>query len=305
MSIEIRFAKASDAPALHDVIRAAFGARPAVDPPADALQDTVDDVRAAIESGAGVIVERDGIPVAGLLVEFDGPAATLRRVAVVPEAAGAGVGVQMVATTLLALADMDLRRVEVVARSEFPKNIQWWERAGFRRARAVANGWILERSLPVAVRVPDADAMRTLGRRLAGVLRAGDVIVASGPLGAGKTTLTQGIGEGLDVEGPVISPTFVLSRVHRSRRGGPSLVHVDAYRLGSPDELQDIDLQESLADAVTLVEWGRGVAEWLSDEPLEIDIQRSDDPADDERVVHLFGIGTRWDGVLESFREHA
>lgn len=305
MSFSIRFAESSDAPAIHDVIRAAFGARPALDPPAEALSDTVDDIRLAIEQGAGVLVERDGAPIAGLLIGIDDDLATLRRVSVTPEAAGSGVGVQMVATTLVALADMGLRRVRAAARSEFPGNIRWWERAGFAKEQQLAHGWMLARRLPVAIRVPDADAMRALGRRLAAVLHAGDVIVATGALGAGKTTLTQGIGAGLDVEGPVISPTFVLSRIHPSRTGGPALVHVDAYRLSSPEELIDIDLQETLAQSVTIVEWGRGLAEGLAPERLEIDIQRSDDPSDDERTVYLFGIGKRWVGVLEQFREDA
>lgn len=142
---------------------------------------------------------------------------------------------------------------------------------------------------------PDADAMRALGARLASLLRAGDVIIATGELGAGKTTLTQGIGAGLDVAGPVISPTFVLSRIHHARSGGPDLVHVDAYRLGSFAEVEDLDLEESLPEAVTLVEWGEGVAEDLADDRLEIRIERGDDPDDERRTVIITGVGPRWD----------
>ncbi|MFC2689328.1 MAG: tRNA (adenosine(37)-N6)-threonylcarbamoyltransferase complex ATPase subunit type 1 TsaE, partial [Propionibacterium freudenreichii] len=110
----------------------------------------------------------------------------------------------------------------------------------------------------------------------------------------GKTTLAQGLGVGLHVDGPVISPTFVLARNHHSSVGGPDLVHVDAYRMGSAAELEDIDLDSSMADSVTLVEWGAGLAEGLADDRLDIDIVRSADPADDTRVVYLRGHGARW-----------
>ncbi|MFC4563137.1 tRNA (adenosine(37)-N6)-threonylcarbamoyltransferase complex ATPase subunit type 1 TsaE [Nocardiopsis mangrovi] len=134
-------------------------------------------------------------------------------------------------------------------------------------------------------------AMRALGRRLGRLLRAGDVLILSGPLGAGKTTLTQGIGEGLDVRGPVTSPTFVISRIHPSLSGGPALVHVDAYRLGDSVEIDDLDLDSELPHSVTIVEWGAGVAEELSDDRLEIVIERR---ADDTRVLRLTGVGARW-----------
>src|ERR671914_276392 len=117
-----------------------------------------------------------------------------------------------------------------------------------------------------------AQAMRDLGVRLAGVLRAGDLVVLSGGLGAGKTTLTQGIGEGLKVRGPITSPTFVIAREHPSLSGGPPLVHVDAYRLGGLAEVDDLDLDASLDEAVTVVEWGEGLAEGLADSRLEVRI---------------------------------
>jgi tRNA threonylcarbamoyladenosine biosynthesis protein TsaE len=139
------------------------------------------------------------------------------------------------------------------------------------------------------VRVPTAEAMRELGRRLAAVLRAGDLVLLSGPLGAGKTTLTQGLGDGLKVRGPITSPTFVIARVHPSLAGGPALVHADAYRLGGIDELDDLDLD--LQDAVTVVEWGEDIAEGLSEDRLEVVIGRSDS---EERTVTLTGVGARW-----------
>ena len=123
-----------------------------------------------------------------------------------------------------------------------------------------------------------------LGASLGRSLRAGDVVVLSGPLGAGKTVLAKGIAQAMDVEGPVISPTFVLARVHRARRAGaPAMVHVDLYRLldqTSVDlltELDSLDLDTDLDDAVVVVEWGEGVAERLSDSHLDIRLERAAD----------------------------
>ncbi|AMO60256.1 YjeE family ATPase [Mycolicibacterium phlei] len=123
-----------------------------------------------------------------------------------------------------------------------------------------------------------------LGVRLGAQLRAGDVVVLSGPLGAGKTVLAKGIAQALDVEGPVISPTFVLARVHRARRpGAPAMIHVDLYRLlDDPEvdllaELDSLDLDTDLEDAVVVVEWGEGLAERLSDSHLDVRLERTND----------------------------
>ena len=129
------------------------------------------------------------------------------------------------------------------------------------------------------------------------MVRAGDLIIASGDLGAGKTTLTQGLGAGMGVAGAIISPTFVLSRVHPSTVGGPALVHVDAYRLSDFAELEDLDLEVSFDDSVTLVEWGAGIAEGLASDYLEVDIRRSLDPEDETRWIFLTPIGDRWISV--------
>ncbi len=118
-----------------------------------------------------------------------------------------------------------------------------------------------------------ADQMRDLGRRLARMLKAGDLVVLSGPLGAGKTTLAQGIGAGLGVRGPVTSPTFVIARVHPNLGTGPDLVHADAYRLGSRAEVDDLDLDADLATSVTVVEWGEGLVEELAPDFLQVGIQ--------------------------------
>jgi len=182
----------------------------------------------------------------------------------------------------------------------------------------------------VSVEVPTSGQMRALGRSLAGLLRAGDLIILSGGLGAGKTTLTQGIGDGLGVRGPITSPTFVIARLHPPVPGAaggtgaasgtavpgevsadlasprPPLVHADAYRLGSSLELDDLDLDTDTAAAVTVVEWGEGLAEGLAADRLEISItpqpgnggdDLADPLADLPRTVRISAVGARWEGV--------
>ena len=164
--------------------------------------------------------------------------------------------------------------------------------------------------------VGDPDAMHELGRRLGGRLRAGDLVILTGPLGAGKTTLTRGIGEGLGIRGPVTSPTFVLARTHPSLIEGPPLVHVDAYRLGSALELDDLDID--FAGSVVVAEWGEGLLDGVSDSVLEIVIERPSGAAadggqpaqsaaapDDEiseeplepRTLTFSTVGKRWEGA--------
>jgi tRNA threonylcarbamoyladenosine biosynthesis protein TsaE len=139
---------------------------------------------------------------------------------------------------------------------------------------------------------PTADDTRAIGARLAAVLRAGDLVLLTGPLGAGKTVLVQGIGAGLGVSGRIASPTFVIARVHP---GPLPLVHVDAYRLGSLAEVDDLDLDMDAADVVTVVEWGAGVAEQLADARLEIVIERDKHAADPEtRALRLQPHGSDW-----------
>lgn len=144
--------------------------------------------------------------------------------------------------------------------------------------------------------VTSPEQMRELGLRLAGLLRAGDLVMLTGELGAGKTTLTRGLGEGLGVRGAVTSPTFVIARVHPSLVDGPPLVHVDAYRLsGGLDDMEDLDLDVSLPESVIVVEWGEGKVEDLTDDRLEILIHRAvGDTTDEVRHVTLTGLGDRW-----------
>ena len=126
----------------------------------------------------------------------------------------------------------------------------------------------------ITVATGDADETRGLGVRIACLLRAGDLVMLSGGLGAGKTTLAQGIGAALGVRGRVSSPTFIIARVHPSLADGPDLIHVDAYRITSLEEIDALDLDSSLDRAVTLVEWGEEKVEALSPDRLEIQVMR-------------------------------
>lgn len=138
----------------------------------------------------------------------------------------------------------------------------------------------------------DADETAAFGAALAAVVRQGDVLVMTGGLGAGKTTMTRGLGAALDVRGDVTSPTFVIAREHPPLGDGPALVHVDAYRLAGFGELDDLDLDTSLDDAVTVVEWGAGMAEGLSENRLHITLVGLDD-----RIVTIETAGPRWADV--------
>ena len=142
----------------------------------------------------------------------------------------------------------------------------------------------------IAIATPDE--MFALGANLGVALKAGDLILINGPLGAGKTLLTQGIGSALGING-ITSPTFVISRVHQ---GTLPLIHVDAYRLLIDGQanlyLDDLDLDSALPGSVTVVEWGGAEAARLSEDRLEIDIDRSEEV----RQVSAVGIGARWAG---------
>ena len=153
-------------------------------------------------------------------------------------------------------------------------------------------------SVSLVVDLSTVDQTWAFGVRLAGLLRGGDLLVLTGPLGAGKTALTQGIGAGLGVLGGVTSPTFVIARVHRpdpAQGGRIPLVHVDAYRLGgSADpraEIDDLDLDASADEAVTVVEWGEGMVEQLADAHLLVRLDRRDD---DTRRIELLPVRGDW-----------
>jgi tRNA threonylcarbamoyl adenosine modification protein YjeE len=141
-------------------------------------------------------------------------------------------------------------------------------------------------------RIQDPDHMHLLGLAISKALRAGDLLLLNGPLGAGKTTLTRGIGEGLGAQGTVQSPTFVLARTHRTAVG-PKLVHVDAYRLNSAVELDDLDID--FANSIVVVEWARDYVDGIADHFLQVDINRESE--DESRLVNISGVGKRWEGV--------
>lgn len=150
---------------------------------------------------------------------------------------------------------------------------------------------------PLEVRLDDVEGTRALGARLAADLRAGDLVVLSGPLGAGKTSLTQGLGAALGVRGQVTSPTFVLARVHR---GPLPLLHVDAYRLREGDaraDLDDLELDDDLPHSVTVVEWGEGVVEAITPSRLHVTLRRGDGTTEtgtDHRTARVRAVGARW-----------
>jgi tRNA threonylcarbamoyladenosine biosynthesis protein TsaE len=152
----------------------------------------------------------------------------------------------------------------------------------------------------MAVSLPTPADTHAFGRRLAQLLRPGDLLVLTGPLGAGKTALTQGIGAGLEVPGRVVSPTFVIARVHRG--GRIPLVHVDAYRLGSLAEVDDLDLDVELADSVTVVEWGAGLVEQLAEARLVVEISRL--PDSEQRAVTLMAEGGDWPARLAALGQY-
>jgi tRNA threonylcarbamoyladenosine biosynthesis protein TsaE len=293
----VRLVGPEEAPTVLRIVRAAFSTRPVLDPPADALGETEETIATALGHGGLVASYDDGSEVGTLVLDPRGSTLWLRRVGVLPEVRDHGVATALVEEALgraTGFAD-----VAVLAREELPQTSRFWREHGFVPVGGTSPYIELRRPAPHTYDAPDAESMRTLGSRLAAGLRAGDVVVLSGSLGAGKTTFTQGLGAGLGVRGDVTSPTFVISRVHPSLGDGPHLVHVDAYRLGGVAELDDLDLDTSLEDAVTVVEWGEGIAEGLADDRVEVRIERAlaDVAVEDDldpRRVRIAPVGHRW-----------
>lgn len=282
------------------VILEAFSRRPVLAPPAPALLESEETVADALRDGGGLVADVGGRAVgACLLHERDtarGRSLELRRVSVRPAAQSLGVARALVEAAEVIAADRGLARVHLTAREELPETVEFWRRLGYTEVERAGSVLTMARELPVRRDAEQAEDTRDLGRRLAASLRPGDLVLLSGDLGAGKTTFTQGLGAGLGVRGDVTSPTFVLSRIHPSLTGGPALVHVDAYRLGGIDELDDLDLDVSLEDSVTVVEWGGGVAEGLAEDRLEVEIARSSSADDERRTVTVTPVGARWVG---------
>lgn len=298
MSLDIREVGREAAHEVRQVVRAAFEARPLLDPPPAALTEEPEELAELLDKRGGLLAVLDGEPVGALVLDPVGSSMYLRRFGVDPRAQGHGVAGKLVEVAVDASEGFD--DLTVVAREELPATVAFWERRGFREIRRYSPFVELRRPLNTFLYdVPDADSMRALGESLAAQLRPGDLVVLSGELGAGKTTFTQGVGTGLDVRGEVTSPTFVIARVHPPNGAGPGLVHVDAYRLGGIDELDDLDLDTSLEDSVTVVEWGEGIAEGLAESRLEVRIIRAlahDEhaPGLDPRRVLMTPVGPRW-----------
>jgi tRNA threonylcarbamoyladenosine biosynthesis protein TsaE len=281
------------------VIHATFSGRPVLDPPSTALEETRESVAAALDAHGGLVAEREGEVVGALLFAPHGRLLGLRRVGVLAEARHHGVAHLLAEKAAEVAAARGYAGLVLEARAELPDTVRFWLRNSYVEVDRDGPRLTMARLLPLRLTLPTPEDTRAVGERLATVVRAGDLLILTGDLGAGKTTLTQGLGSGLGVRGSVTSPTFVIARVHPSLAGGPALVHVDAYRLGDAAELDDLDLDTDLDEAVTVVEWGSGLAEALSSDRLELRLERADD---DVRTLTLTPVGARWlDADLRSF----
>lgn len=299
-ALDIVEARAEHAADVAAVIRRSFAARPPVDPPSPALTEGVDVVADAIERSGGLMALRDGAVVGALLFDESKPGLLgLRRVSVDPEHQAHGVASAMVGVAEGVADTRGANGVWLWVREELPDTVRFWLRRGYLRIGTDGIHTVVQKALPARFAVDSPQAMQASAARVAGLLRAGDLIILRGELGAGKTTFTQGLGDALGVRGPVTSPTFVLSRIHPSLVGGPDLVHVDAYRLGSAAEVDDLDLDATAETSVTVVEWGTDRAEQLSDNRLEISIVAPSDGSD-SRFVTVHPRGARW--ATESLR---
>ncbi|HEY8454321.1 MAG TPA: tRNA (adenosine(37)-N6)-threonylcarbamoyltransferase complex ATPase subunit type 1 TsaE [Actinopolymorphaceae bacterium] len=296
IDLHVTEAKPSDAEALVGIIHAAFGARPPLDPPGTALQETAQSVAEAVGQHGGLLACVDEVPAGAMLfAERDGWL-VLRRVSVHPRFQHRGVATAMVGCAEDVAESRGLDGVRLIARAELPSTVEFWMRRGYVEAGRRGTEVEVVKRLPIEIVSRSPDQTRDVGRRLAGMLRAGDVVLLAGELGAGKTTLTQGIAAGLEVEGEVTSPTFVIARCHRSKGTGPALLHADAYRLGGVAELDDLDLDASVDESVTVVEWGGGLAENLAEDRLDVVISRSVGAEEESGVrrIRIVPVGRRW-----------
>lgn len=308
--IRVRRAEPADVPGIVEVIHTAFAARPVLDPPSTQLQEDADSVgRAVAGAGALVALAPDDTIIGTILLADHGERLGLHRVSVLPSHQGEGAAVAMARAAEAEASARGHVGTELGARVELPHNVEFWRRLGYAVIDRAGPHLTMARELPVVLELATADDTRAAGARLAALLRAGDLVILTGDLGAGKTTFTQGLGEGLGVRGQVTSPTFILARTHPSLGDGPGLVHVDAYRLGGIDELDDLDLDTALGTSVAVVEWGEGMAEALAADRLEITLRRrrgsepvpvaaDDDLADtDPRELVVTPVGPRWVGA--------
>jgi tRNA threonylcarbamoyladenosine biosynthesis protein TsaE len=298
--VTVRPAEPDDAPAVRDAIVEAFEARPVLDPPSTAADETEHSVREAIVSCGGVVAEVDGELAGALLLAHEADVLTLRRVSTRPAFRRRGVATAMATYAEEHAGALRSRVVALSARPELPDTVAFWRHRGYVTTGHRGHLVDLAKPAPVTVTLPDAQSTRRLGTALAGLLGAGDLVVLTGDLGAGKTTMTQGLGEALGVRGEITSPTFVIARVHPSTVHGPDLVHVDAYRLGGTVEVDDLDLDASVEESVTVVEWGEGKVESLAEDRLEVRLDREADgtgsavDAGGVRRAVIRAVGRRW-----------
>lgn len=296
-----------DAESVLTVIRRSFGARPVLDPPSTAAQETVDSVAETLKTSGGLLVERRGKPIGAMLFDETRPGLMgFRRVSVDPEHQDRGVASAMIGVAEDTAEERGYDGIWLNVREELPDNVEFWSRRRYHLIDRDATMLEFGKTLWLARELPTSDDAQAFGARLATLLRPGDLLVLSGVLGTGKTTLTQGIGHGLGVRGPITSPTFVIARTHPALGAGPALVHADAYRLEDAAEVDDLDLDTTTDEAVTVVEWGSGKAEQLSQSWLEVTLERRQatvlDPlgaqvpesGDDTRVVTVRPHGPRW-----------
>lgn len=294
-NLDIVEARPEHAAAVADLIRRSFAARPPVDPPASALTEDVGSVAEAIGTSGGLVALLDGRVVGSLLFDHTRPGwLGLRRVSVDPGHQEHGIASAIVGMAEEAAQDRGADGLWLWVREELPATVRFWSRRGYVPVGREGVHTVVKKTLRAPIQVASPDDMANLAARVASLLSAGDLLILTGELGAGKTTFTQGLGEALGVRGPITSPTFVLSRIHPSLTGGPDLIHVDAYRLGSAAEVDDLDLDATADTGVTVVEWGQDRAEQLSDSWLSIAIT---DVVDDSRRVTVTPHGPRWADV--------
>ncbi len=303
--LSVREASAHDADTIAKVIRVAFEtpALPSADGPTP--PDTGATVVEALSRSGGLVCGLDGTTVGALLFEDHGMALGLRRVSTLPSARWSEVLGALVEKAERVAAARGYDDVCVLVGPELPETSTALSSRSYTEVAQPGETGSMVKALGAEVAAPTAEAAANLGRRLAGLLRAGDLVILSGALGAGKTTLAQGVGAGLGVRGEVTSPTFVISRVHPSLGAGPGLVHVDAFRLGDGAELDDLDLDASIEESVTLVEWGEGIAEALSANRLHVHLSRArggdvgggPSGGDEPRVISVTPVGARWVGA--------
>ena len=303
--LSVREASLDDADAVAEVIRAAFDVPAVPAPHGSAPPDNEPTMAEALSRYGGLICRLDGIATGALLFEDRGRALGVRRVSTLPGPRSSEVLGALLLKAEQAAAARGYDDVSMLLGPELPATSTALSDMEYTAVSRPGRPESMAKALPAQADAPTAEAAVDLGRRLAGLLRAGDLVIMTGSLGAGKTTLAQGIGAGLGVRGEVTSPTFVISRAHPSLGEGPALVHVDAYRLGDGAELDDLDLDASVEQSVTLVEWGEGIAEALSPDRLHVRLTRARGGdreggrggREELRVVSVTPVGARWVGA--------